>query len=169
MAHARGIPVEAELGAVLGHEEGPLPPYEELFSSGRGFTDTEDAARFVRETEVDWLSVAIGNVHGAISAARRDEKKIEARLHIEHLAGINARLKRPLVLHGGSGIQRRYLRESFRNGISKINIGTTLRQSYEQSIKDSIEVAQRMVYEKAIWLITEELAIEGSRDTVNPS
>ena len=38
MAHAAGIAVEGELGAVLGHEAGPLPPYEELFASGKGFT-----------------------------------------------------------------------------------------------------------------------------------
>ena len=39
-------PVEAELGAVLGHEAGPLPPYDELFASGKGFTDVEEARRF---------------------------------------------------------------------------------------------------------------------------
>ena len=33
LAHQAGIPCEAELGAVLGHEAGPLPPYDELFSS----------------------------------------------------------------------------------------------------------------------------------------
>ena len=82
MAHKSGIPVEAELGAVMGHESGPLPPYEELFASGKGFTSPEEAKRFVMETETDWLSVAIGNIHGAISAATRAEKKIEARLAI---------------------------------------------------------------------------------------
>ena len=85
IAHAAGVPVEAELGAVLGHEAGPLPPYEELFASGRGFTDVEEAKRFVQETGCDWLSVAIGNIHGAVSAARRDEKKVEARLNLDHL------------------------------------------------------------------------------------
>ena len=34
LAHPAGVPVEAELGAVMGHEAGPLPPYEELFASG---------------------------------------------------------------------------------------------------------------------------------------
>ena len=86
LAHEAGIPCEAELGAVLGHEEGPLPPYEELFASGRGFTDPDEAARFVRESGCDWLSVAIGNIHGAVSKAARDQKKVEARLALEHLA-----------------------------------------------------------------------------------
>ena len=61
MAHEAGIPVEGELGAVLGHEAGPLPPYEELFASGRGFTDPQQAERFVKESKVDWLSVAFGD------------------------------------------------------------------------------------------------------------
>jgi fructose/tagatose bisphosphate aldolase len=45
MAHAAGVPCEAELGAVMGHEAGPPPPYEELFESGMGFTDVEEAKR----------------------------------------------------------------------------------------------------------------------------
>ncbi|MEM3466343.1 MAG: class II fructose-bisphosphate aldolase [Candidatus Jordarchaeales archaeon] len=85
LAHAAGVPVEAELGAVLGHEAGPLPPYEELFVSGKGFTDVEEARRFVAETGCDWLSVAIGNIHGAIAAGARDQKKVEARLNLERL------------------------------------------------------------------------------------
>ncbi|MCG2659089.1 MAG: class II fructose-bisphosphate aldolase, partial [Kiritimatiellae bacterium] len=60
LARASGIPCEGELGAVLGHEAGPLPPYEELFRSGKGFTRPEEARRFVRETGCAWLSVAIG-------------------------------------------------------------------------------------------------------------
>jgi fructose-bisphosphate aldolase class II len=36
LAHAAGLPVEAELGAVMGHESGPMPSYEELYTSGKG-------------------------------------------------------------------------------------------------------------------------------------
>lgn len=39
IGHSQGISVEAELGAVMGHEKDPLPPYEELFRSGKGFTN----------------------------------------------------------------------------------------------------------------------------------
>ena len=38
LAHTGVVPVEAELGAVLGHTSEPLPPYEELFASSKGFT-----------------------------------------------------------------------------------------------------------------------------------
>jgi len=50
LAHAVNIPVEAELGAVMGHESGPLLSYEELFATGRGFTDVDEAKYFVQET-----------------------------------------------------------------------------------------------------------------------
>jgi fructose-bisphosphate aldolase, class II len=77
LGHAHGKPVEAELGAVFGHESGPMPSYEELFASGKGFTDVEEARRFVQETGCDWLSVAIGNVHGAIAAGPRTRKRLK--------------------------------------------------------------------------------------------
>ena len=50
IAHRGGVPCEAELGAVMGHEAGPMPPYEELFASGKGFTDVAEAKRFVQES-----------------------------------------------------------------------------------------------------------------------
>jgi hypothetical protein len=80
LAHASDVPCEAELGMIMGHESGPLPPYEELFRSGRGFTRPDEAARFVKESGCDWLSVAIGNIHGAVGDATKNQKKLEARL-----------------------------------------------------------------------------------------
>ena len=168
MSHAAGIAVEAELGAVLGHEAGPLPPYEELFASGKGFTDPEEARYFVMETGVDWLSVAIGNIHGAISGVAKNRKKIEARLNIKHLDRIREYTSVPLVLHGGSGINKDCLREAFRHGIAKINIGTTIRQAYESSCEESIEQAKEKVYDVTVRLLTEEFEIGGSAEIINP-
>jgi len=163
IAHAAGVPVEAELGAVLGHETGPMPPYEELFASGKGFTDPEEARRFVEQTGVDWLSVAIGSVHGAITAARK-EKKVEARLNIQHLDAIQKAANVPLVLHGGSGIRKESVLESIRHGIAKINIGTSVRQPYE-AVKDvSPERARQAVYDTTVALIREELELEGTAE-----
>ena len=167
MAHAAGIAVEAELGAVLGHEAGPLPPYDELFASGKGFTDPDQAARFVRETGIDWLSVAIGNVHGAISEARH-QKKIEARLNLEHLERIRRATDVPLVLHGGSGIRKEYVLGAVERGIAKINVGTAVRQPYETALKRSPAAAEEAVYQAAVRVITEDLELAGSAPVVNP-
>ncbi len=157
MGHAAGVPVEAELGAVLGHEAGPLPPYEELFASCKGFTDPDEAARFVAETGVDWLSVAIGNIHGAISEATKGQTKPKARLHIGHLARIQAAAKVPLVLHGGTGIAVECVHEAIRSGIAKINIATAIRQPYERAIATSVEAGQQAVYDAMRRLLADEL------------
>jgi ketose-bisphosphate aldolase len=166
MAHPRAA-VEAELGAVLGHEPGPLPPYEELFRSGRGFTDVEEAARLTRETGIDWLSVAVGNIHGAISGAAKDEKKVEARLSIERLLRISRRVNIPLVLHGGSGVRLSSVRAATENGITKINVATALRQAYETRLRDAADTGSA---QQAVTRVVEQhlkdYRIIGSVDTL---
>lgn len=162
LAHKYNVSVEAELGSVLGHEKGPLLPYEELFNSGKGFTDPYEAEVFVRETGVNWLSIAAGNIHGAISGALKDMDKIEARLDIEHIKKIKKLVNRPLVLHGGTGIKKEYIKEGIKAGIAKINIGTAIRKAYETGIRRSLKDAQEMVYKTAVYIIREELEIKNS-------
>jgi len=168
MAHAAGVPVEAELGAVMGHESGPMLSYEELYASGNGFTNPDDARRFVEETKCDWLSVAIGNIHGAIAAGRKDLKKIEARLNLERLDLLNQVTGIPLVLHGGSGIKQDNVLASMKHGISKINVATEIRQPYEVTLKEtgSVMQAQHAVYERTRWVLSDFLKIAGIRGKV---
>jgi ketose-bisphosphate aldolase len=164
MAHDKGIPVEAELGAVFGHEKEPLPSYEKLFLSRKGFTDPIEAKKFVKETEVDWLSVAIGNIHGAISGVAKDKKKIDAKLNIEWLQQIVQATKVPIVLHGGSGIKQESVLAGIKNGVTKINIGTVIRQRFEKVIteKGNINIAQQHVREETKKLIKDYYHIQGS-------
>jgi len=165
MAHRSNTPVEAELGAVLGHESGPLPPYEELFRSGKGFTKPEDAARFVKETGVDWLSVSVGSIHGAITGAGKDMKKVAARLNISHLEKLRNATRIPLVLHGGSGVQQKYILEAIKHGLAKLNIGTEIRQAYEKTLKEGNDVkkAQDAVRASMEYLIVDYYGIKGSK------
>lgn len=168
LAHQAGVACEAELGAVLGHEAGPLPPYEELFETGKGFTDVEEARQFVQETGVDWLSVAAGNIHGAISKASKDKKKVEARLDLEHIARLAEVTGVPLVLHGGSGIQQTYIRQAARLGMTKINIGTDIRQAFEtvRARTGDLAAAQESVYDRTCWILRDYLEIAGSYTTI---
>ena len=169
MAHDAGIPCEAELGAVMGHESGPIPPYEEIFASKMGFTSTDEAKRFVLETGVDWLSVAAGNIHGAVAEATRDQKKPEARLDIEHIKELYDAVNVPLVLHGGSGIKIESIRDAIAVGIAKINIGTEIRQAYETGLSESggnIDTAQQKIYEKTREILSSSLNITDSRTLI---
>jgi fructose-bisphosphate aldolase class II len=168
LAHEAGIPCEAELGAVLGHEAGPAPPYEELFESGLGFTDVREAERFVKETGCDWLSVAIGNIHGAVSGALKDTKKTEARLNLDQLERLGLAAGIPLVLHGGSGVRRSDLLAAIKKGIAKVNVGTEIRQAYESALRESGHVlaAQDAVFERTSWLIGDYFRLAGTRELV---
>ena len=165
-AHEAGIACEAELGAVVGHEkEGMSISYEELFSSKKGFTQLDEAAAFAQESHCDWLSVAVGNIHGAIAEQTRNQKKPEARLDVEHIGMLRkATGDMPLVLHGGSGVRQEYLLEAIKTGIAKMNIGTEVRQAYEFAMQDKndIEYGREAVYNKVRWMLKEYLQLSGT-------
>jgi ketose-bisphosphate aldolase len=165
IAHEAGLPCEAELGAVLGHESGPMPPYEEIFELKKGFTDLDEAKEFALATGVDWLSVAAGNIHGAIADAVRDMPKPEARLDVDHIRRLAQATSIPLVLHGGSGIDEQSIRDSVLVGIAKINVGTEIRQAYENALKDSgdIKGAEEALYLKVREIISVMLGVSGTK------
>lgn len=150
LAHGHSVPVEAEIGAVLGHESGPLPPYEELFASGQGFTSPDDAFALVSRTGLDWLSVAFGNIHGAISGVERQKEKPEAMLNIAHLQRITSRVQVPIVLHGGSGIRRENVLEAIKHGVAKINIASDVRRPYELARDTDPNKAIQAAYDAVI-------------------
>ena len=168
MAHAAGVPCEAELGAVMGHEAGPPPPYDELFESGMGFTNVEEAKRFVQQTNCDWLSVAIGSIHGAVSGALKDKKKVSATLNLDHLEKLHQATGIPLVLHGGSGVKQEYLLAAIKQGITKVNVGTEIRQTYESALRETgaLSSAQDAVFDRTCWLIRDYFGLSGTRERV---
>ena len=167
LAHEAGIPIEAELGAVMGHETSQQSiPYEEIFAKKMGFTQVNEAVRFVEESGCDWLSVAVGSVHGAIADNLLDKKKPAAKLDIERIAQLEAALGIPLVLHGGSGIEQEYIAKGIKAGIAKINVGTELRQPYEKAIREGagVAAAQERVYNRCRELIRDFLCTAGDAD-----
>jgi ketose-bisphosphate aldolase len=166
--HQYDIACEGELGAVAGHEkDGVGTSYEELFQTKKGFTKADEARRFAKESGCDWLSVAVGSVHGAIAQNVRNQKKPEARLDIQHIISLReATGNLPLVLHGGSGINQAFILQAIQNGITKINVGTEIRQAYEFALdeKSDIAFAQEAVYNRTREVIRDFLQISDSRD-----
>jgi fructose/tagatose bisphosphate aldolase len=122
----------------------------------------------VGDTGCDWLSVAVGNVHGAISGVFKNQKKVEARLDLAQLARLRDATGVPLVLHGGSGIRQEYVRQAVAAGIAKINVGTEIRQAFEQKLNEtgSVPAAQENVYRRTAWLIGEYYGWSGTRQTI---
>lgn len=115
VAHPCNVAVEAELGNLptankktgemnLGHN-----------------TDPAEAAYFVRETGVDALAVAIGNVH--LLEGRT------AQLDMDLLKVLAERVDVPLILHGGTGIKKSDFKPAIDLGIVKVNIGAGLKRA----------------------------------------
>ncbi|HWQ80405.1 MAG TPA: class II fructose-bisphosphate aldolase [Anaerovoracaceae bacterium] len=111
VAHACGISIEAELGHV-----GFGKNYE--VDGVSNLTEPEEAARFVEETGVDSLAIAIGTAHGKYSGTPH--------LDFERLESIRKVVDIPLVLHGGSSTGDENLAKASKSGICKINISTDL-------------------------------------------
>ncbi len=146
MAHAAGVSVEGELGHVAHNDDraGDL---------ARFFTRPEDAARFVAETGVDALAVAVGTAHGFY--------KGEVRLDFERLGRIREAVGNgtALVLHGGSGVPDDLLRRAVAAGITKINFGTELKDAFTAAVKKSLsasdEIDLRKTFAPAIEAVRE--------------
>ena len=114
-AHAVGVSVEAEIGALAGIEDGEAVADAKV-------TDPKDAAEFARLTNVDALALSIGNAHGLYKGVPH--------LHYEVLEGTAKLIDTPLVLHGGTGLSKEQFAKCIDLGVKKVNIGTEIKRSF---------------------------------------
>ena len=159
LAHAKGVSVEGELGCL-----GSLESGEGEQEDGHGavgqlshdqlLTDPEEAARFVAETGVDALAVAIGTSHGAYKFSRKPDGEVLAMSRIE---AIHAKLPNThLVMHGSSsvpqelqdiinkyggsmkqtyGVPVEEIQRGIKSGVRKINVDTDCRMAITGAIR----------------------------------
>jgi fructose-bisphosphate aldolase class II len=159
MAHAVGVTVEGELGCL-----GSLETMQGDKEDGHGtdatmtreqlLTDPEQAADFVKTTQVDALAIAIGTSHGAYKFSRKPTGDI---LAISRIKEIHARLPNThLVMHGSSsvpqdllaeirtyggtmketyGVPVEEIQEAIKHGVRKINIDTDIRLAMTAAIR----------------------------------
>ena len=119
-----GIPVEGELGRVGGKED-------DHESDGCGYTDPDEAVRFVAETGVSSLAIGIGTAHGIYS----EKPTLKPTL----ISVLKQKISVPMVLHGASGLGDVVVRDCIARGISKVNFATELRQTYTQAVRDYLK------------------------------
>lgn len=162
VAHAAGVSVEGELG-VLGSLETGMGDQEdghgatEKLSHDQLLTDPEEAERFVAETGVDALAVAMGTSHGAYKFTRRPDGDV---LAMDVIEAIHKRLPNThLVMHGSSsvpealreeinafggemkptwGVPMEEIQRGIRHGVRKVNIDTDLRMAATAAVRRTL-------------------------------
>ncbi|MCX7714909.1 MAG: class II fructose-1,6-bisphosphate aldolase [Clostridia bacterium] len=122
IAHAAGISVEAELGRLGGVEDNISVDEKDA-----RFTDPKEAVRFVEETGVDSLAIAIGTAHGKYKGIPK--------LDHERLDTIKKLVKIPIVLHGASGVGEDEIIKAVKLGVNKINIDTDVRVAFTEGVQ----------------------------------
>ncbi|SMB86303.1 fructose-bisphosphate aldolase [Desulfonispora thiosulfatigenes DSM 11270] len=123
IARPIGVSVEAELGKIGGTEDDIVVSERDAM-----FTDPKDAQRFVEETGITSLAIAIGTAHGPY--------KGKPELDFERLKAIKALTNIPIVLHGSSGVDDDDIRKAISLGVRKVNIDTNIRQAFTKAAKD---------------------------------
>lgn len=159
MAHACGVSVEGEIGCLGSLETGMAGEEDGIGAEGKLdhsqlLTDPEEAARFVKDTGVDALAIAIGTSHGAYKFSRPPTGDI---LSISRVKEIHARIPNThLVMHGSSSVPQEWLGiinefggniketygvpvdqivEAIKHGVRKVNIDTDLRLAATGAIR----------------------------------
>jgi len=127
MAHACGVPVEGELGYVPGVEGEDA----ERHPGEIAYTTVDEAKNYIEQTEVDFLAVSIGTVHGRMQG--------EAKLDFQRLQEINDTLGIPLVIHGGTGLNDEQFQQLIGCGVSKINYYTSLADKAGLRIRENAQ------------------------------
>lgn len=159
MAHACGVSVEGEIGCLGSLETGMAGEEDGVGAEGvldhsQLLTDPEEAARFVQDTGVDALAIAIGTSHGAYKFTRPPTGDI---LAIDRIKEIHKRIPNThLVMHGSSSVPQDWLAiinqyggdiketygvpveqivEAIKHGVRKVNIDTDLRLASTGAIR----------------------------------
>lgn len=124
------VVVEGELGYIRGESK---LQREVIEIKPEDLTKPEEAARFVKETGVDMLAPAVGNIHGIVASSSEsiDTQRIG---NIKKAIGNNIFL----VLHGASGLSEADLKSSINVGISMIHINTEIRMAFTKALKETI-------------------------------
>lgn len=159
MAHSVGVSVEGELGCLGSLETGLAGDEDgsgatEVLNESQLLTDPNEAAEFVKATQVDALAIAIGTSHGAYKFSRPPSGDI---LAIDRIKAIHQRIPNThLVMHGSSSVSQESLAmirqyggkiketygvpvseivEGIRHGVRKVNIDTDLRLAMTAAIR----------------------------------
>lgn len=153
MGHAVGVPVEGEIGKIGGTED-----HITVSEVEADMTEPEEALRFVEDTGVDSLAVAVGSVHRM--------KKKEAKLDHERIKRIAELVKIPLVLHGSSGVMDDEMKKGIKEGLCKINVATQLNMAFVEGMRKALNEKPEEVDPRKILGVSKELLKKVVKDRI---
>ena len=133
IAHAFGVPIEAELGKI--------PDADEKVEWSEYYTNVAEAERFVAETGIDSLAISVGIVHGVVPGRPQEPISIQRIKEIKAVTGI------PLVLHGASGLTDQEVRDARAAGVCKFNADTDLRHAFRAGLESVFAQGDRQLEE----------------------
>lgn len=128
LAHPANVSVEAELGTIGSTDNQAEAGAEQII-----YTNPDDAVKFIKETNVDTLAVAIGTSHGLYPEG------MTPKLRLDILEEIKSKVHIPLVLHGGSNNSDEEIGQAVRLGINKINISSDIKAAYYDKMREILE------------------------------
>ncbi|WP_330475522.1 class II fructose-bisphosphate aldolase [Terrabacter sp. C0L_2] len=146
LCRSAGVSVEAELGEVGGKDGVHAPGVR---------TDPADAARFVADTGVDALAVAVGSSHAMTDRT--------AELDTDLIAALRDSVPVPLVLHGSSGVPDAGLVAAVRAGMTKVNIATHLNQVFTRAMVERLEQSPTVDTRKYLGAARDAVTDEAAR------
>lgn len=123
-AHSVGVSVEGELGTIGTTDSVEVTTTEIIY------TKPDDAVKFVAETNVDTLAIAIGTSHGLYP------KGMKPKLELDLLKEIKSKVSIPLVLHGGSNNSDSEIGKAVALGVNKINISSDIKAAYYDKMRE---------------------------------
>jgi len=150
------ILVEGELGYIGSSSEILTSLPEGAAFRLEDLTKPEEAAKFTRETGVDLLAPAVGNIHGIIANIKNPELNIARIRELKEAVGKNV----GIVLHGGSGTSDKEFQDAILAGVSIIHINTELRVAWRKGVETGLknnptEVAPYKILPPAIQMMKE--------------
>lgn len=146
--------VEGELGYIGSSSKILEAVPESAAIKEEDLTKPEEAARFVKETKVDLLAPAVGNIHGMFKNTPNPNLNIKRIKEIREAAGV------PLVLHGGSGIKDEDFLDAIEAGVSVIHINTEIRLAWRNGLESAFKEDMKEVVPYKLLKKSEEAVYE---------
>ena len=147
-AHKYGVWVQGELGTILDQKQ--MANKKTSQELEKFMTKPDEAEEYVRKTKIDTFAPSVGAMHGIFVGKEK--------INQELIKKIKEKTNLPLVLHGASGVSNEDIRQAIKNGLTVINIDSSLRETFSNTLREILMThRQEMDPRKILALVTDAI------------